>query len=114
MTANCVAEHISLLGVKYEISKENVATIIVLVDILNCFFLWIALLSAKIFSSAAKKDIDGQTLRALDFTVTIEVPQYDDEFDDLKPIIWEWARHAYGSPNKEDNIDSTIDPANYN
>ena len=94
VTANCVADHISLLGAEYPISKENVATIIVIIDLLICFFLWIALLSAKVFSSATKKDINGNTLRALDFTVTVEVPKYDDEFEDLKPILWEWARHA--------------------
>ena len=98
-------------------NKGNVATIVVLFDLIISFFLWFALLSSKTFQNATGKDIQGNTVTAPDFTVVVEVPQthVDDVEHDLKPVFWAWAQNINDKEKnaKDYNDRSHPDPAHW-
>ena len=49
MTADCISDSVTIWGVEYEMSKGNVATIVVLIDLIISFAVWFALISLKQF-----------------------------------------------------------------
>ena len=94
MTADCVSESVTIWGVEYEMNKGNVATIVVLIDLIISYSVWFALISLKPFQKATARDVNGETIKAKDFTVVIEAPPHLDNIEDLKAIYWAWAKQV--------------------
>lgn len=78
MKASCVSKTVTILGAEYDLTKSDVASIIVKIDLVVCFFLWFALLSSKPFQYAISRDVIGDTVTIPDFTVVVEVPPHLD------------------------------------
>ena len=74
--------------------KGNVATIIVLLDLIISFAVWFALIALKPFMKATASDVNGETIKAKDFTVVVEAAPHKEEIEDLKAVYWAWAKQV--------------------
>ena len=72
-------------------TKENVAILVVAVDLVIAFYMWFAFLFVRPLSQATQKDVRGDTLTPNEFTVAIENIPHSDPVDNLIPIYWSWA-----------------------
>ena len=88
----CRSDSVSVFGERYQLGKDEIARYATVFDIGVSFFLWFALISAKMFLKATSLDINVNTIKAQDFSVVLEVPHHTDKVDDLKAIYWAWAR----------------------
>jgi hypothetical protein len=52
LVATCKDDTITLFGEKVVIAKEEVASIVVIFDLIICFFFWFAILAMKPFQKA--------------------------------------------------------------
>ena len=97
--------------------KDEIARYAAFLDIIVSFFLWFALISAKLFLKATSLDVTVNTIKAQDFTVVLEVPPHLDEVEDLKAVYWAWARKIlrkerieYWDTSHHDKDEWKIDP----
>lgn len=93
MVASCQEQSITVGDNTFSVSKDRVALVVVIFDLLCSFVLYFNLLALKKHQSIVKHDINEQTLMANDFSVQMKQQPHKEHIDDLIPIYWSWAEY---------------------
>ena len=73
--------------------KEQVAVIVVILDLVICYFFWFGLLAMKPLEEAIKETIGKTQVDPDDFTVVLKQEPYLDKYEELRPIYWAWCEN---------------------
>ena len=93
LLATCTDESIKVLGKDLYLSKEEVAAIVVILDLVICFVFWFGLLAMNPLQEAIKTEASVTTITPEDFTVVIKQVPYLDKYEELRPVYWAWAEN---------------------
>jgi hypothetical protein len=88
-------------------TKEQVAELVVALDIVAIVFFWLALICVKPFVGLTEETIKKESLSGPDFTVKLIQKPYLDSTEDLRPIYWHWAEKVLSSETKKKMIEGT-------
>lgn len=69
------------------------ASIVVIIDIIICFYFWFSLLTLVPLEFVAEKELNAGFINASDYAVVLKQEPYKDAYDELRPIYWAWAEN---------------------
>ena len=91
-------------------SKQQVAVIVVILDLVICYFFWFSLLAMKPLEDAISTSISLNQLDPSDFTIVIKQEPYLDKYEELRPIYWAWCENILElDSNRLKEVDQTVD-----
>jgi hypothetical protein len=103
-------DELILIGDK-PMTKQEVAIITVVLDLVICFVFWLGLLAMTPLQEAVDAEINLVQVDPNDFTVVIKQVPYLDRYEELRPIYWAWAENILEQEDSRDtdpngNVDS--------
>ena len=91
--AKCKSDEIKIRGRKIVVSKEAIAILTVLMDLLITFILWISILMLDPLQVNTENEVNKEIINPMDFTVVVTQDPHSDPIDDLEGIYWAWAEN---------------------